>query len=295
MTQGEIRITSIGHIAHQVFLRKASAFVSGTSSQGIYLQPMGDLILYLTPELFRGPLTINMRGKSDSIFIYKPGNIVRFGDNEIVFKDPNLTINIKSPLIWKPNQPPSFQRQSTEQFNKLISKAQEIFPDHPYRNVLEIVEKGKRVPIEGFPGIATRILSLSRALAEDNPFHIFSEMKLTLGSGPGLTPLGDDLVLGILLAIGRTRRQLTWGSDLIRYYHTLISSADEKTTTVSWSILSCAVLGSADERIIRVLDGLIAGREIPDHDLKSLLEWGSSSGIAVLAGMIMVLSSFPGK
>jgi hypothetical protein len=49
------------------------------------------------------------------------------------------------------------------------------------------------------------------------------------------------------------------------------------------------VEGSADERTLKILDGLIAGEEIRDQDLTRLLNWGSSSGIAVLAGMILAL------
>jgi hypothetical protein len=49
------------------------------------------------------------------------------------------------------------------------------------------------------------------------------------------------------------------------------------------------VEGSADERTLKILGALIAGEEIQDQDLTQLLNWGSSSGIAVLAGMIAVL------
>ena len=111
-----------------------------------------------------------------------------------------------------------------------------------------------------------------------------------LGIGPGLTPLSDDLLFGILLAITRTGKYETWSGDMIHFYHTILSAAGDKTTTVSWSILSCAFQGSADERIIRVLDKLITAHEIPDHDLENLLEWGSSSGMAVLVGMMMALA-----
>ena len=49
--------------------------------------------------------------------------------------------------------------------------------------------------------------------------------------------------------------------------------------------------GAADERLLKVLDGLISGSTISQNDLRNLLRWGNSSGITVLAGMISVLNT----
>jgi hypothetical protein len=288
--QEEMHVTAIGHIAHQVLRRSPFALVSGTSSRGIYLQPLGDLTLFLTPEKYRGPLTINVRKNWDYVLSYQPGTIVSLGDDEIVFSDPDFTIQIESPLIWRPSHPPTNKVQEIDRYTELINRAQDISPDFPFPNPLEIIT-GNPIFKEKFSDLAIRMVCLSAALKRWDPLKISSEMKLLLGHGPGLTPMGDDIVVGIILAIVRMQRQFTRSDDLIQNFHTVISSAEEKTTTVSWSIISCAVQGSADERIFRVLDGLIAGREIPDHDLENLLSWGSSSGMAVLAGILMVLDN----
>lgn len=290
MDQKSTRTTSIGQIASQVLRRNPSALVSGMSSRGIYLQPEGDLSLYVTLEPYRGPLTLNIRGGWDSFNPIQTGDIAFLDDDLISFRDASLEIQIENPLIWKPGHPPSSRGHTASRATALASQVRKTFPEHAYLALLESVTSGQASPIPDLPGITDRIRQIVRSLKAGNPSDIISEMKLLLGVGPGLTPLGDDLLLGVLLAITRAKKQLFWTGDLVHFYHTVISAAEEKTTRVSWSLLSCAIQGSADERIIRVVDRLIAGREISTTDLENLLAWGSSSGIAVLAGMLLGLA-----
>ena len=291
MTQEEIRVTSIGHIAHQVLRRTPAGLVTGATSQGIYLQPGGDLTLYLTSDHFRGPLTINLRDDRDILPTIEAGDVASFLGEEISFSDFEQGIQIERPLIWKPARPPRYKKQPANRFVELRTRARKLHPEQPYLPLLEIVTTGEPILIKDIPGIEHQLIHLSKSLGTGNPLDITSRMKSILGAGPGLTPLGDDLLLGVLLAMTRMRKQIYGAGDMIHIYQTIIKAAEEKTTTLSWSLLCCAIQGSADERIIRVLDGLIAAREIPDIDLVNLMAWGSSSGIAVLAGMIMALSS----
>jgi hypothetical protein len=290
MAQENIRITSIGHIANQALRRSPSALVTGNTSQGAYLQLSGDFTLYLTSDPFRGPLTINIRDRPGGSFSIQPGDIAFLAEDAIRFSDSQQLIHLQRPLIWKPAPPPRPGKKSPDGHMRIFQQVQTIQPDHPFLPLLKMVITGEPTSIDNLPGIEDRIIRLSRSLQSSNFSDIISEMKLLLGAGPGLTPLGDDLLMGTLLGISRARGQIDLTGDLVHYYHTVISAAGEKTTRLSWSLLSCAIQGSADERIIRVLDGLIAAREIPDHDLENLLDWGSSSGMAVLAGMIMALS-----
>ena len=289
-TKSESRVTAMGGIASLVLRRSPIGLVTGKTSQGIYVQPSGDLTLYLTNEPFRGPLTVNIRGRSTTLTSVQVGELLDLNENEISFPSSQHSIQFNRPLIWKPTSPPKQNESVPVNISALVSQLQRLHPNHPYLPLLMIVTAGEKVPIKGMPGFENHLLQLREILEGGNPSDILSAIQVFLGAGPGLTPLGDDIVLGILLGITRTGKQSCWSGDVINFFHTLLCAAEEKTTRVSWSLLSCAVQGAADERIIRVLDDLIAAREIPDHDLDCLLKWGSSSGIAVLVGMIMALS-----
>jgi hypothetical protein len=290
MRKKEIRVTSIGHVAHQVLRRTPSGLVTGVTSRGIYLQPLGDLTLYLTRDSFRGPLTINIRDESGGFSSIQPGEAADFIENTLTFGTSGQVIHLHRPLIWKPSSPPGPIKPIPGEYASFFHQVQANHPEHPYLPLLEMVTAGEHIQIRDIPGIEHQIIHLLKSLGSANPSAILSGMESILGAGPGLTPLGDDILLGILLAMNRARSQICASGDVIHFYDTLLKAAEENTTTLSWSLLSCAIQGSADERIIRVLDGLTSAREIPDHDLLSLLDWGSSSGMAVLAGILMALA-----
>jgi hypothetical protein len=111
-----------------------------------------------------------------------------------------------------------------------------------------------------------------------------------LGLGPGLTPLGDDFILGVVLTLNRWGHSLSPLKDLEKLNQSLLRSAKQKTTSLSASLLACAVEGAADERLLIVLDSIFSGKESSLEDLENFLTWGSSSGIAVLAGIMSVLT-----
>ncbi len=289
-TVKETRVTAIGHIANQVLRRSPSSMVTGLTSQGIFLQPRGDLTLYLTRDSYRGPLTINIRGEGDAFRSIQPFDVADLIEDHLEFRNAQQAIYLKKPLVWKPALPPKADQGAPTKFTSMLQKTRSYHPKHPYLPLLEMVATGETIPMGDLPGIEDWISQLSRTLGRGNPSEIIQDMDAFLGAGPGLTPLGDDILLGILLAINRSKRQQYWSGDIYNFNRSILIKADKCTTRLSWSLLSCALQGTADERIIRVLDGLIAGREIPDYDLESLLNWGSSSGIAVLAGMMMALS-----
>ena len=116
-----------------------------------------------------------------------------------------------------------------------------------------------------------------------------------LGRGRGLTPAGDDLILGLALAASRWPA-LFWpspgGAALAGGLGPRLPAlAYRKTTLLSAGLIECACDGQADERLIAALDGLLTGSPGLEQCAKNLLSWGSSSGSDALAGITMALST----
>lgn len=93
-----------------------------------------------------------------------------------------------------------------------------------------------------------------------------------LGQGPGLTPSGDDVILGLLLARAR------WG---LPVDEDLVHEARRRTTTLSANLIALAAEGSADERLIELVDHVRGGGPTPT----AFLDWGAHSGLDVLRGV----------
>jgi hypothetical protein len=102
-----------------------------------------------------------------------------------------------------------------------------------------------------------------------------------------LTPSGDDFVMGFLLALNRWGKVLFPGLDPAPLNKALQNLADIKTTALSASLIACAEQGQADERLVRVFDGIFLGEPDTETCANLLSGWGSSSGLDALSGFII--------
>jgi hypothetical protein len=113
-----------------------------------------------------------------------------------------------------------------------------------------------------------------------------------LGWGEGLTPCGDDLALGFLLALQRWGGHLAMDEDTSAVSRVLVAQAYRRTTTLSANLIECAADGQADERLLLALDGLVTGAPDAATCARCLADWGSSSGASALAGMALALAFY---
>jgi hypothetical protein len=149
---------------------------------------------------------------------------------------------------------------------------------------------GNTIHIPDLPGFDHHLTEFLSSLEQSKPTMGEKELSGFLGLGPGLTPLGDDFILGVILTLNRWGLVLLPVQGLEQLNRDLLKDAGNKTTALSASLLSCAIEGAADERLLAVLDSLFSGDELSSRNLDDLLKWGSSSGIAVLAGMVSVVT-----
>jgi len=292
-------VSYIGFYAQQVLERSKSALVSGIASRGIYLQPEDDWTLYLSQETFKGPMTMNLGEASTRLDKIKAGSRVRFSPGEIQFPEEKITIFLDDSKIWFPPPVDNNIKSFPGHLDSILSIVYKLTPGNPYLPLLS--ENPSQIP--GAPVIGERILNLQNALRTGDPEKIAEGSIKLLGLGPGLTPLGDDFLLGVLLSFNRWGHLLSSHlpdlqkgdstsppTILVNYLNQIILEKTRlKTTRISTSLLFCAMEGAADERLLKVLDGLFTGSLITENDLGYLLRWGNSSGITVLAGMISVL------
>jgi Protein of unknown function (DUF2877) len=109
-----------------------------------------------------------------------------------------------------------------------------------------------------------------------------------VGLGPGLTPSGDDVLAGLLLALrllggairGGTRA--VWLADWLSA--AITSDASNRTTSLSATLLHCAARGQAATEVGAVLRGF-AGQEPVAPAVTRLLATGHTSGADLAAGL----------
>ncbi|MEO3813914.1 DUF2877 domain-containing protein [Sphaerisporangium sp. B11E5] len=108
-----------------------------------------------------------------------------------------------------------------------------------------------------------------------------------MGLGPGLTPSGDDMLAGLLVALRHLGgsagvRRAVWLADWLAA--TVAFDAGTRTTPISATLLHCAARGEACVDALAVLRG-VAGRRPLEPALRRLLQIGHTSGADLAWGM----------
>lgn len=119
-----------------------------------------------------------------------------------------------------------------------------------------------------------------------------SEIMSLLGLGPGLTPSGDDLLGGALIALHGVERV-----DIAdQLWDWLRQAAVERTNKISLAHMSWAARGSGAAAIHGLMRALFSNNraELPDC-LNALDRIGHTSGWDALAGILLVCNSFLGN
>jgi len=108
-----------------------------------------------------------------------------------------------------------------------------------------------------------------------------------LGAGPGLTPAGDDALIGALAALS------TWAprSNPHRVLADGVAGADGRTTAISAALLRSAVSGAVVPQLVRFVGALSTGDPVAIRAaLEEALPVGASSGAAMAAGAVAQLT-----
>jgi hypothetical protein len=110
-----------------------------------------------------------------------------------------------------------------------------------------------------------------------------------LGLGPGLTPCGDDLLCGALVAL----RAVGWNDAADRLASAIDRAAPAATSPLSRSFLRAAAEGLAAEALHALILGVLSERPGPlVGDVEALNRIGHTSGWDALAGTMLVLQAF---
>ncbi|MBE3038521.1 MAG: DUF2877 domain-containing protein [Chloroflexi bacterium] len=274
--------------------------VTGITSCGIFLLTDRAGIIFLSYEAYRGPLTVNLLDLPPEVppslvmgasLALTPGCLsARDGQFELLlpaesgWSSPAAPLEQVSPLPVRLARLHSFCRLALSRKHR--AGFAPVLPD-----------------LLDWPGAAAsphvwdsllaarvqNVLALPRLLQFRAVPQVTANLGQLLGCGRGLTPSGDDLVLGLLLVANR------WGAGglqdeaLARLNAEVVAAARQRTTTLSARLIECAAQGEADERLLAAADYLFSGAGDEGKVLEELLTWGASSGVDALVGMAVVI------
>jgi hypothetical protein len=123
--------------------------------------------------------------------------------------------------------------------------------------------------------------------------RLLPELVRLAGWGEGLTPAGDDFLVGIAAALqaplpGRAARQ-----HVLAALGPALRACSERTTPIAAHYLRLAGDGHFDAPLLALRDALLAWRDAAavDAALERLLDIGASSGADMLGGLLAGLDA----
>lgn len=293
----DIQVENIGTLAVDLLSTGQVAAVFGVISRGIFVKFENDKMIFLSFENHRGPLTVNLPGGTRLLTSCSIGETIIISREGILFPASGIGISISNANVWYPTlgiETPIhrddrvtlirqlildvYQREMTIGFGELLPNLVGLYPE--YRDENDLLR-----------GISKRIGDIREQLARGDLISLFQSIQPLFGLGDGLTPGGDDFVIGLLLSLNRWESVFKPGKRLLVFNKKVIEAAYQTTTTLSANLIECATLGLADERLIQAVDFLALGKYHPSEIRSGLLSWGDSSGINALAGMVTAFLS----
>lgn len=164
-----------------------------------------------------------------------------------------LTFPIQGAVLWRPVPAPAFRRGALPRIKRIF-------------------------PLESE--------ALSSWIAQGALGGAPNEASGLVGLGSGLTPAGDDLIGGALIALravggkATAKRFATWALRL----------AKTRTNRISRAHLQCAASGEGHEALHLALSAILAGQRNLGTELAALRRIGHTSGMDALSGVLLALN-----
>jgi len=269
-----------------------SGQVIGNTSRGVFVLLANQRVVFFSLEAFRGPLTINLLNAQTILPALEKHSPVLFSNSEGELPSLNKRFKWNHSNLYSPGLPdakPALPGKRKTYLVQLLSALGPIENNEGIGVMLPFLIN--QVPLPLNTPWSEPVATMIRALQTASTDAILSAATRMIGQGRGLTPSGDDLICGMLLALRRWNEPTgsTFRAGFINQLFTsLVDLAFRATTSLSATILEAACMGLADERLTQLVDALMTTAPPPTQAAQWARGYGASSGLDALTGMIIV-------
>lgn len=285
-----MRARRCGPIAHEVLAEDGELRVLAVFERSFYLAcPRG--IVCVGSGIGAGPITVEIAAPQGGT--WEEAGIVpdlkgRI-EHGVPFITEHLALDIAAASIWHPPPAPAFAPGCASTGLARLRAA--AVTDAPGDGLALLVLTGHAPPGNVEARMAQASIGdlrtgLARALAGGGIGDTLARpATLLVGLGPGLTPSGDDLLAGLMLALSVT------GHESVRdaLWHALTPELDALTVPISAMHLSAAADGLAGEAMHVLVSETLAGGPALSAPLRDAVRTGHTSGWDTVAGLVLGL------
>jgi hypothetical protein len=283
-------VTSIWGAHAQRFCEgRAAARVAAVFARSFHLEADGDFVCIGDASIARGPLNaiVDLAGWAWTLrHLPAVGAEVRIGEGTIECGRVTLVTAAASswlPPPWPRNAEREALSAALAEFDRLVCE------EAPIDGIARVALCPANVPASASARVAGPRIArlrkwvsarLARPMREPAPFDL-------VGLGSGLTPSGDDLLCGTLVALHAIGQ-----ADVARELYAAISGAAPLATSpLSAAFLRAAAEGQSCEPLHKTIIALLINQSVA-RPLAAVARIGHTSGWDALAGAVLVLLAF---
>jgi hypothetical protein len=127
---------------------------------------------------------------------------------------------------------------------------------------------------------------LETALRARDAAAVQAHASRLIGLGPGLTPAGDDFVVGVVIACAVTGGR-TKSDPCVDALRRVVDDSGDRTPDISHATLAHAVRGRVRESLVEFVESIAAGdEELMARRAHRVLAIGATSGTDILSGLL---------
>ncbi len=211
------------------------------------------------------------------------GDPVAIGENSLTIN--TTTIDFSEATVWCPRVDWDRAKNCTQHFKKNIRDLNMIAKYRAPRGGLSSLLFSS---IHNMDFVCARVADsaqqLFRGILNANTQSVQAGASSVAGLGVGLTPAGDDFLMGVIYAL--------WAvfdpEDAINWSRTIVDAASPRTTMLSAAMLQEASNGHATEHWHVLVDVLTMGDAMDmDRACMGILSVGNTSGADALTGFLL--------
>lgn len=258
----------VGYIAKRILDRGPTGIVLAAFDRSAYLEVDGSLVCLADSGLDDGPLTVPC------------------GDVAALRSDMRYTPDIRGLTVWRPAAPKGWTLASLRNgYGAALHCAARRAPRDGAARCVFGSRPSNAETIAAQPAIGTLRDWLQRSFV-GTPGRVPDDVCGLLGLGQGLTPSGDDVLCGVMVAAHALGR-----ADIANALYAGLPLS--KTNRISAAHLAAAREGAATAPLHRVLNAVLrGGAETLSSQLAGLDRVGHSSGWDGFAGCIVALDAY---
>jgi hypothetical protein len=248
----------------------------------------GDLLVLVQEVLADGGGVIRVAGTPAWPALVEPGMLARITPSVITL--PNFRLDLRAAAIWRPPDAP--RRGGATEVQDALRSAATAARDQAKAGLAALAGVG--LPGLPDPVLDTPVLRVAgplvhrllQAVVAGDPTAAGEVADELAGLGPGVTPSGDDLLVGTIIGLRYAEKGRA-------VQVAIATNATNRTTWSSEQLLSYALAGEATAPLLGVAVALLQGAKetVLQPRLAELFAVGETSGADALVGLLLGLQA----